>query len=49
MECLKHGRFVNSLNGRFITGQDVNLSWRCSYNWFETDYVVGVSEKLDQL
>lgn len=41
-----YGRFVQELNGRFITGQDVNLSvedirkLRC-----ETNYVVGVSEK----
>lgn len=41
-----YGRFVNSLNGRFITGQDVNLSpvdLREIYQ--ETKYVVGVSEK----
>ena len=41
-----YGRFVNSLNGRFITGQDVNLSPSdvreiCQ----ETKYVVGVLEK----
>lgn len=41
-----YGRFVDSLNGRFITGQDVNLSPSdvreiCQ----ETQYVVGVSEK----
>ncbi|MCU0568423.1 MAG: leucine dehydrogenase [Oculatellaceae cyanobacterium Prado106] len=41
-----YGRFVESLKGQFITGQDVNLSppdlrhIRC-----ETDYVVGVEEK----
>lgn len=47
-ELLKaYGRFVETLKGRFITGQDVNLSpldvhtIRC-----ETNYVVGVSEKL---
>jgi len=41
-----YGRFVNSLNGRFITGQDVNLSpvdLREIYQ--ETKYVVGISEK----
>ncbi|WP_013322485.1 tryptophan dehydrogenase ScyB [Gloeothece verrucosa] len=41
-----YGRFVNSLNGRFITGQDVNLSpedVRQIYK--ETQYVVGRSEK----
>ena len=41
-----YGRFINSLNGRFITGQDVNLSPHdvrqiCQ----ETKYVVGTSEK----
>jgi leucine dehydrogenase len=41
-----YGRFVDSLNGRFITGQDVNLSPSdvreiCQ----ETKYVVGVLEK----
>lgn len=41
-----YGRFVESLKGRFITGQDVNLSPQdvrkiCS----ETRYVVGVEEK----
>ena len=41
-----YGRFVDSLNGRFITGQDVNLSPSdvreiCR----ETKYVVGTSEK----
>ena len=41
-----YGRFINSLNGRFITGQDVNLSPDdvreiCR----ETKYVVGTSEK----
>ena len=41
-----YGSFVNSLNGRFITGQDVNLSPSdvreiCQ----ETKYVVGMSEK----
>ena len=41
-----YGRFVNSLNGRFVTGQDVNL---CPSDvreiCQETKYVVGVSEK----
>ena len=41
-----YGSFVDSLNGRFITGQDVNLSPNdvreiCQ----ETKYVVGMSEK----
>jgi leucine dehydrogenase len=41
-----YGRFVNSLNGRFITGQDVNLSARDVREIYEeTKYVVGVSEK----
>ena len=41
-----YGRFVESLKGRFITGQDMNISPEdvrkisC-----ETNYVVGVSEK----
>ena len=41
-----YGRFIDSLNGRFITGQDVNLSpddVREIYR--ETKHVVGVSEK----
>ena len=41
-----YGRFVDSLKGRFITGQDVNLSpsdVREIYR--ETKYVVGVSAK----
>ena len=41
-----YGRFIDSLNGRFITGQDVNL---CADDvreiYRETKYVVGVSEK----
>lgn len=41
-----YGRFVNSLNGRFITGQDVNISPEDVRKiGSETDYVVGVSEK----
>ncbi|OUL24947.1 tryptophan dehydrogenase ScyB [Nostoc sp. 106C] len=41
-----YGRFVNSLNGRFITGQDVNITPQDvrTINQ-ETNYVVGVSEK----
>lgn len=41
-----YGRFVQSLNGRFITGQDVNLSPEdvCKIKR-ETKYVVGVSQK----
>lgn len=41
-----YGRFINRLNGKFITGQDVNLTpedvreIRC-----ETRYVVGISER----
>jgi leucine dehydrogenase len=41
-----YGRFVDSLNGRFITGQDVNITpddVRIISQ--ETKYVVGVSEK----
>ena len=41
-----YGRFVDSLNGRFVTGQDVNL---CANDvreiCQETKYVVGVSEE----
>ena len=41
-----YGRFVNSLNGRFITGQDVNLSpSELREIGRETKHVVGVSEK----
>lgn len=41
-----YGRFVQSLNRRFITGQDVNLSSEdvCKIKR-ETKYVVGVSQK----
>ncbi|MBD2731743.1 tryptophan dehydrogenase ScyB [Nostoc sp. FACHB-892] len=41
-----YGRFVQKLNGRFITGQDVNLSVEDVRTiGSETNYVVGVSEK----
>ena len=41
-----YGRFVNRLNGRFITGQDVNLSPSDVREINrETKYVVGMSEK----
>lgn len=41
-----YGRFVNSLNGRFITGQDVNITPQdVRVINKETNYVVGVSEK----
>ncbi|WP_414544605.1 tryptophan dehydrogenase ScyB [Nostoc sp. CCY0012] len=41
-----YGRFVNSLNGRFITGQDVNITpQNVRTIGQETNYVVGVSEK----
>ncbi|BAZ31295.1 Glu/Leu/Phe/Val dehydrogenase [Cylindrospermum sp. NIES-4074] len=41
-----YGRFVNSLNGRFITGQDVNITPQDVRTISkETKYVVGVSEK----
>ncbi|MBE9051210.1 tryptophan dehydrogenase ScyB [Nostocales cyanobacterium LEGE 11386] len=41
-----YGRFIESLNGRFITGQDVNITPKDvrTINQ-ETKYVVGVSEK----
>lgn len=41
-----YGRFVESLKGRFITGQDVNLSPQDVRQISkETNYVVGTSEK----
>jgi len=41
-----YGRFVDSLNGRFITGQDVNITPQNVRTISkETKYVVGVSEK----
>lgn len=41
-----YGRFVNSLKGRFITGQDVNITPQdVSTIRQETNYVVGVEEK----
>ncbi|MEC4814131.1 MAG: tryptophan dehydrogenase ScyB [Scytonema sp. PMC 1069.18] len=41
-----YGRFVESLNGRFITGQDVNLTPDDVRNISkETRYVVGVEER----
>lgn len=41
-----YGRFVNSLQGRFITGQDVNLTPQdVRIIGRETNYVVGVEEK----
>ncbi len=45
-ELLKaYGRCVNSLKGRFITGQDVNISVEdVNQIRTETDYVVGVSQ-----
>jgi leucine dehydrogenase len=46
-ELLKaYGRFVDSLNGRFITGQDVNLTPdNVRTIGSETDYVVGKEER----
>ncbi|MFN6502134.1 MAG: tryptophan dehydrogenase ScyB [Nostoc sp. DedQUE01] len=41
-----YGRFVNSINGRFITGQDVNITPDDVRTiGQETQYVVGLSEK----
>lgn len=41
-----YGRFVNSLKGRFITGQDVNITPQdVGTIRQETNYVVGVEEK----
>ena len=41
-----YGRFIESLNGRFITGQDVNITPQdvCTIRR-QTSYVVGTSEK----
>ncbi len=40
------GRYVQSLNGRYITAEDVNTSTRdMSYVAMETDYVVGLEGK----
>ena len=39
------GRFVQSLNGRYITAEDVNTTTRdMEYVNMETDYVVGLEE-----
>lgn len=41
-----YGQFVNSIQGRFITGQDVNLSLKDVHKISsETKYVVGLSDK----
>jgi leucine dehydrogenase len=42
-----YGRFVNSLNGRYITAEDVNTDTQCM-EWIhdETDHVVGLPEYL---
>lgn len=40
------GRYVQSLNGRYITAEDVNTSTQdMDYIHMETDYVVGLREK----
>jgi leucine dehydrogenase len=40
------GRYVQSLNGRYITAEDVNTSTQdMSYVHMETDYVVGLEGK----
>lgn len=41
-----YGRFVESLNGRFITGQDMNITLQdLAYIGSETDYIAGVAGK----
>ena len=41
-----YGRFVESLNGRYITAEDVNISVKdIEYLFAETSFVVGVSKK----
>jgi leucine dehydrogenase len=41
-----HGRFVNTLNGRYITAEDVNISVRdMEYVYLETEWVTGIQSK----
>ncbi|WP_413175883.1 Glu/Leu/Phe/Val dehydrogenase dimerization domain-containing protein [Anabaena azotica] len=41
-----YGRFVENLQGRFITGQDVNISLEDTYKMSEqTSYIVGLLER----
>ncbi len=41
-----YGRYIQSLNGRVYTGQDMNITLKdCEYMDLETDYVSGVARK----
>jgi leucine dehydrogenase len=41
-----HGRFVNTLNGRYITAEDVGISVRdMEYVYMETEWVTGIQSK----
>ncbi len=41
-----YGRYIQSLNGRIYTGQDMNITLKdCEYMDMETDYVSGVLRK----
>lgn len=41
------GRFVNSLNGRYITAEDVNTNTKfMQWAHYETDYITGIPEYL---
>lgn len=43
----RYGKFVNSLNGKYITAEDVNTSARdMEYIAMETDFVTGVPEYM---
>lgn len=43
----RYGKFVNSLNGKYITAEDVNTSARdMEYISIETDFVTGVPEYM---
>src|SRR5690606_27816279 len=43
----RYGKFVNSLNGKYITAEDVNTSARdMEYIAMETDHVTGVPEYM---
>jgi leucine dehydrogenase len=43
----RYGKFVNSLNGKYITAEDVNTSARdMEYIALETDFVTGVPEYM---
>ncbi len=43
----RFGRFINSLNGKYVTAEDVNMSPEdMEYISMETKYVTGLSERL---